>query len=677
MFSFLSLLGFSKSNTKKKAKGSAPTAAKKASTATSKSATASSSAKVAAKADGAKPKTGIASIENLNSVPGYFSVMSVPNGELALSGSEMIDYIMLRLSEDKNDVLVIRSSDKIKAGIDHTFMTIRERIKNKGLRIAKEYVANRQIIKLLYEKNFSGERREVKNKSEIINSIDALLKDGVNNKVSDIHIEVRRDFAEVRFRKHGDCYLRHDWPVQYAKDTSVVIYQVMAEEKDVTFNPSVAQDAVLDRTIDGKRLRVRIGTMPAAPDGFDVVMRLMPFDEDNIVEVSDLGYLDEQLADIEMGLSKPIGVIVLAGVTGSGKTTSLVAMVRGIIADEEGRIKVITVENPPEQYIRGATQQPVVTRQSTGTNGKSEDSPYVMAMKAALRGDPDILMVGEVRDRPTAKLLIDAVQSGHKVLTTIHAPSGIGIVGRMRSMGIPNDVLGGGDFFSALIYQTLVRTVCPHCSHTLQNYKEENHDNIKFQKLLKRLAMTVENLDEANIRFVNKKGCKHVDCDAGITGRTVVAEIILPDHAMMTFFANGQDMLAWKHFRESGGKSSLMVGIEKMKMGILDPFDVEKSLGMLNSELIMADGIFNYEEERITTADVKKSPIVEIPESINDSEGYIAMDEPAEELKLTGKFESEFFSDVVESAEILDFKARVQVPTAVVDAGEEDYDPAS
>lgn len=585
-------------------------------------------------------------IETMKGVPGYNAIISSAQGDLPISPLEMLDYIILRLHDGREDIALIRSDEKTKAGVDHSYMTIKERIKEKGLKINIEYVTSREIIKLLYDKQNEG-RLDVKNKSEIINKVDILLKDALVNGISDVHIEVRRDEAEVRFRKHGDLYLRHDWPVQTARDVSIVLYQVMAEEKDVTFNPGIRQDAVLDRMLDGKRLRVRIGTLPAAPDGYDMVMRLLPYDEDEVqIGIGDLGYLEEQQLDIEMGLSKPNGVIVIAGVTGSGKTTSLAAMIREIVSEGEGTIKVITVENPPEQFMRNVTQSPV------GSKGD-----YADAMKGALRADPDIIMVGEVRDKDTATLLISAVQSGHKVLTTIHAPSGIGIVGRMRSLGVPNDVLGGGDFFSALIYQTLVKSVCPHCSIPLQEYQEQNSDNVKFEKLLKRLIMTVDDLEKANIRFINKDGCHK--CHNGIKGRTVVAEVIIPDHEMISYFASGQDMKAWKHFRDNGGKSALTVGIEKMTMGLVDPYDVERALGLLNAEIVMSDGVLNYQEERIYSGSKPQSSaksFEEIVESKPDS--FVEMDDPILELANASDFSSELLSEQLKSADVIQIDFR-------------------
>lgn len=645
MFSILNSLFGNKATKKKKAPSKVQS---KNAPVPQKSITKSSNRPVVRQGASNRSRSDMTAIESMNGLPGYHSVLSLPHGDLPFTPIEMQDYIILRLYDGKDDIAIIRSVEKLKSGVDHSYMTIKERIKARGLKINVEYIATKEIIRLVYDKQ-SEARLDVKNKSIIIDKVDVLLKDALNSGVSDVHIEVRRDEAKVRFRKDGDMYLRHDWPVQVARDVSVVIYQVMAEEKDVTFQPSIRQDAVLDRIIDGKRLRVRIGTMPASPDGYDMVMRLLPYDEDEVqVGVGDLGYLEEQELDIEMGLSKPSGVIIIAGVTGSGKTTSLAAMIRDIVDEANGTIKVITVENPPEQFMKGVTQSPVST--------KNENS-YADAMKGALRADPDIIMVGEVRDKDTAELLISAVQSGHKVLATLHAPSGIGIVGRMRNLGVPNDVLGGGEFFSALIYQTLVKTLCPSCSIPLSVYQEQNHNDLKFERLLKRMVMTVDNLDAANIRFRNESGCKC--CHRGITGRTVVAEVIVPDHQMIEYFSRGQDMLAWKHFRSNGGKSALAVGIEKMCLGIVDPRDIEKALGLMNAEIIMSDGILNYAEERIYSGAKSSSNDVEIGKKEKSIDSFVVMDEPDSVLAESADFSSELLSEQLKKAEIIPFSKKM------------------
>jgi len=181
-----------------------------------------------------------------------------------------------------------------------------------------------------------------------------------------------------------------------------------------------------------------------------MIMRILKMGQSGEkIDLNKLGYSKEHLGKVRRGSAKPVGVMMMAGTTGSGKSTSLNAMLSEKIAHHAGRIKVITVEDPPEYLLIGATQVPVVRSRSAAKEG-ADINPFASTIRAAMRSDPDVLMIGEVRDHHSAELLIHAVQSGHPVFTTTHASSGIDIVSRQRSNGVPDDVLGSHNFISAL-----------------------------------------------------------------------------------------------------------------------------------------------------------------------------------------------------------------------------------
>jgi type II secretory ATPase GspE/PulE/Tfp pilus assembly ATPase PilB-like protein len=528
-------------------------------------------------------------IRRLDQTPAYEKVLSRENGEVAIAPQVRKDYIVLLSKKESNKVIIITSIEKSESssGIDHIFLDIKQKCSLKGYKDVEKMYAPRQIIALIYESLASngGNDQEIKDSESLQADFDRLLADALVNNVSDIHIEVRRNNAVVRYRINGSLRVINDWPVSYARNFAVVVYQVIAEEKEVTFIESNQQSAIIDRelVIDNKkqRVRVRLNTLPAYPDGFDMVMRLLRMGvSTKKATLNSLGYNDAQLKDINTAVSKPVGAIVIAGTTGSGKSTSLSTMISRKIehhSDESGcRIKVITVEDPPENEIKNSTQVPVV-RTRTGKNGKN---PFAEAMKAALRSDPDIIMVGEVRDEDSTELLVHTVQSGHQAYTTIHTSSAIGIVSRLRGMGIKNDVLGSTDFFSGLIYQGLLPVTCKECGMTLDEFKEKNKDNQDSQELCQRINSVTSSYDREKIRFIRYEGCEH--CVGGITGRTVVAEVIIPDKKMKMLFSEGKDTLALEYFLENGGKTILSHGIDKMKDGVCDPRDVEYKLGRLD-----------------------------------------------------------------------------------------------
>lgn len=522
-------------------------------------------------------------------LPGFQRVLSYENGEISISKDLQKDYVLLLTNEEQKLITVIVSTESSGDGTtDNELLTIKERCRSQDFKVKVNY-ASRQLIQILYESDSNKSSNEEKKKKDgYIVEFDALISEALEKNISDVHIEVRKNWAQVRFRHNGEMILAKEWTVSYATDMAVVIYQVLADEKEISFIKSQQQAARIERTVNGVDLGIRLNTLPSS-GGFDVVMRLLQLDADTEVDVkiNHLGYDESHVTDIEYGLSKPVGVIIIAGTTGSGKSTSLSTMLNGKIQDNWGpdgpTIKVITVEDPTEYAILGATQHGVVRKRG------STENPFAEAIKAAMRCDPDILMVGEVRDAHSAQLLMGAVQSGHTALTTVHAGSGIGIVPRLRSMGIPNDVLGSNDFISTLIYQTLIPVTCQECAITLANFQalsEKNKDK-KSLSLIKRLVEYTKGRDLSNVKMKNSKGCSN--CTNGIVGRTVVAEVILPTPLIKSAFEQGRDNLALYYHLNSGGKLILDHGIEKILEGISDPFDVEKKLGPLDSKIKLED----------------------------------------------------------------------------------------
>lgn len=516
-------------------------------------------------------------------IPHHSAVLSLPNGEVQLSEILARDYAVLLTDEKARKVELLCSYEKsVETTIDNDYRSISQRCVAKNYQVSRVF-AERAIIGIVYEQALGRAKKsddeQLRDSSDLQVQYDALLGEALREGVSDIHIEVRRNRALVRFRKNGDLSTHQEWPVAHARKMAMVIYQVIAEEKDVTFNEMVPQNGIVDREIEGQQLRVRIATEPAYPQGFDMIMRLLPMGQSRKVKsLSALGYAPRHIAAMEKATARPVGVTILSGTTGSGKSTSLTTMISQKIEEFEGRIKVITVEDPPEYYIEGATQVPVVRTRET-----KDANPFAAAIRAAMRSDPDILMVGEVRDEDSAELLIHAVQSGHQAYTTVHAPSAIGIVSRLRSLGVPMDILGSNDFLSGLIYQALVPVVCPACSVPFDVYRASESGNERAQAVVQRILRAVPRVEQANIRFRHREGCPK--CRLGVVGRTVAAEVVVPDTTMITYFAEGKDALAWLYFRRSGGKTALDHGIEKMVTGTCCPYDIEAKLGLIDSQL--------------------------------------------------------------------------------------------
>lgn len=526
-------------------------------------------------------------------IPQHSAVLSVTGGAIELPAEWQKNYAILLTGRDKKEVQVIASVDVIRrGGLDDDYLAIIDRIKRSGFaRTGVKLLAKPEIIQIIYEhveqKRSAEEQQKAATKIQL--EFDELLVSALKTKASDIHIEVTRKGAEVRFRVNGALQTFEEWPVRHARTMAGVIYMVIAEEKDTSFDERIAQSAIIDRDLgEWGSVRVRLNTLPNYPAGFDMIMRILKMGQSgDKIDLNKLGYSREQLSKTRRAVAKPQGAIIMAGTTGSGKSTSLNAMLSEKIAHHQGRIKVITVEDPPEYTLEGATQVPIVRSRSAAKEG-ADVNPFASTVRAAMRSDPDILMIGEVRDHHSAELLIHAVQSGHQVFSTIHASSGIDVISRLRSNGVTDDVLGGHNFIAALMYQTLVQTVCKHCSTDFEHFKKHVHDEAS-EDLIHRVYRYLGSAQAKHLRFIDHKGCPH--CRNGVTGRTVAAEVILPDAYMRRAFRENQDSDAMMHYAYNGGKFALHHGIEKLLQGQCDILDVEHKLDQIAALQEMAASV--------------------------------------------------------------------------------------
>jgi type II secretory ATPase GspE/PulE/Tfp pilus assembly ATPase PilB-like protein len=510
--------------------------------------------------------------------------MSATGAPLELIPEWQKNYAILLTSKDRKDVIIVCSTE-VASGLDDDYLAILDRINRHDYIRTRRFRAKPEILAIIYEAG-SGQKLsedQMRSATKIQIDFDDLLRAAIQADTSDIHIEVQRDEAKVRFRKNGDLYVFAEWPVKYASTMGSVIYTVIADEKETTFDPARPQSAIIDRELSDKtettRIRVRLNTLPTYPDGFDMVMRILKMGQNGKrTPLDKLGYEKRQLSQIRRAVAKPVGALIMAGTTGSGKSTSLNSMLGEKIEAYKGKLKVITVEDPPEYVLPGASQVPVVRSRSVAKGGDPTANPFATVMSAAMRSDPDILMVGEVRDEDSAELLIHAVQSGHQVFTTVHASGPIDIIARMRSIGVKDDVLGGQNFISALMYQTLLPTLCPKCSTNIEHLMTTVETDQEHE-LIERIYKYVKPSVVPGLRFRHDAGCP--DCAMGVIGRTVASEVVLPDPYMLKCFRDRQDTEAFMHYRKKGGRIALEHGLMKAFLGASDIRDVESKLDQI------------------------------------------------------------------------------------------------
>ena len=422
--------------------------------------------------------------------------------------------------------------------------------------------------------------------SDMQRAAKVLFDKAVDLRASDIHVRIsKRDKTRIFFRVHNDLEFVEEHPYDYGDQLCSTIYQAMADVSDSTFEPLSRQDARIgdQSKLPSKLDGIRIATSPQV-DGYIMVMRLLYNDAEGSIDLSSLGYNALQREAVAFMKKRPTGVNIIGGPTGSGKSTTLQRILASINKESEGRKHIITVEDPPEYPIPGAVQTPV-------TNADSEEErsrALQMAIKASMRLDPDVIMVGEVRDTPSARLLIQAAMTGHQVWSTVHANSAFSILDRLLDLGVPLELISDPSIITGLICQRLLKVLCPNCKKPLTETMGRYVD-----KDLRRI-MSVVRLDKA---FVRGDGCEHCRT-SGSVGRTVVSEVIVTDQQLMTFIKK-QDRIGaieyWK--RDQLGVTMLDHAIEKINEGLVDPFQAEDVIGPLTMGMIERD--FRLEPEEI------------------------------------------------------------------------------
>lgn len=480
------------------------------------------------------------------------------------------------------------------------------KFKRFGYRFAKSASIVPEVLRALYQAQKNASIEDSIEKNILVDFFEDMVGSAMREKVSDIHIEKRKNIALVRMRRHGQMMLYKELDPDFCTRLCSVMYNVLAEAKDVTFMPSEYQSASVNRRIKGEEVKLRYQSLPVYSDAFDIVLRVLPVGQDDdeaVIDLTRLGYSLSQVKDLMKIISKPVGALIIAGTTGSGKSTTLKNLLMLVNQSREYKCKIYTIEDPPEYKIPKVSQIPVVRRRNEDYTKKS---PFYDPLVATMRGDPDILMIGEIRDQFTGDGIKKATQSGHQVLTTTHASSALGTIERFADFGIPPSVMGSPEFINGLVYQKLMPMLCSHCAIPFSKVLEGNDASEADLELAKRLE-SVADLKKDDIK-IRGRGCDKCD-SMGIKGRTVCAEVIAPDYTMLKFFRQQAAIEAkgyWLSLTDGRldsenmtGKPVLLHAILKMKRGLVSPHDIEELLGPLDGYHKMCD---EMERDRLQQA---------------------------------------------------------------------------
>lgn len=534
----------------------------------------------------AKSSRTFPSYSSLSDIPPFSEVVSDDGGIFEVPVKQREFVLIVKLEKADNTYCLISTKEHYGSAV---FVGTIKRIQLTGALVSHADcgIADQALIYTVYQQRvgLNGINALGDDVAPIAKAIDDLVQESIDRRSSDIHIEKRSTQATVRMRVFGRVQVVSDsWDPEYVMRFARAMYTLADEDsKDTSFQPD-GQMAVTRLLPSGIRVKLRVQLSTAYPDdGMDVVIRVLRVGATaKIMSPQELGYAPDHNAMIEFIENAPSGATFIAGTTGSGKSTSLQTMMLNIRDSGRG-LKLITIEDPPEYVLDGITQIPVVRRKAQDT----KENPFAQAMRATMRMDPDVIMVGEIRDNESAALSVGMVQSGHKVLTTIHADSAFGIVARLSKMGLDAQTLSARGYLNGFMYQKLVPVLCPHC-----RVEYDTSCALPINGLHDRIKYVASPGD--TIFLESEKGCEHCNF-LGVVDRTVCAEIVIPDEKILEHLREDNVPAAYKYWRSlrKGKSASSMLGatalehaVLKMRQGVVSPVDVEKEFGMLTGHFI-------------------------------------------------------------------------------------------
>ena len=407
-----------------------------------------------------------------------------------------------------------------------------------------EQVGNIQNFEQLVELGKSGSVDA--DDQHIVSIVDWLMQYAYSQRASDIHIEPRREQGNVRFRIDGVLHQVYEIP---SNITAAVTSRIKIMGRlDVAEKRRPQDGRIKTVTPDGQEIELRLSSMPTA-FGEKLVLRI--FDPEVLARnFADLGFESRESSAWQEMIAQPYGIILVTGPTGSGKTTTLYTSLKQLATPE---VNVCTIEDPIEQVEPKFNQMQVQTK---------IDVDFASGVKTLLRQDPDIIMIGEIRDRNTAEMAVQAALTGHLVLSTLHTNDAPSAVARLSEIGVPPYLISAT--LLGVVAQRLVRTLCPHCKKPVEIDEEQWKSLIRPWKTA--APTTVYQAD----------GC--LECrQTGYMGRKGIYEIMPLTDELKAGINDDFDLLKFRNIAIKGGMQPLnLAGAQKVAKGITTIQEVMK-----------------------------------------------------------------------------------------------------
>ena len=372
----------------------------------------------------------------------------------------------------------------------------------------------------------------------IVSIVDWLMQYAFNQRASDIHIEPRREQGNVRFRIDGVMHQVYEIP---ANITAAVISRIKIMGRlDVAEKRKPQDGRIKTLSPDGAEIELRLSSMPTA-FGEKLVLRI--FDPEVLVKNFAALGLEKKESEIWHDMiSRPYGIILVTGPTGSGKTTTLYTSLKHLATPE---VNVCTIEDPIELVEPSFNQMQVQ---------HNIDLDFATGVKTLLRQDPDIIMVGEIRDRETAEMAVQAALTGHLVLSTLHTNDAPSAIARLAEVGVPPYLISAT--LIGVVAQRLVRTLCPHCKH------ESEFEMLDWQALISPWTTSPPE------KIAAAEGC--LECrQTGFIGRVGIYEMMPLGDSLKQAIAENFDLVKFRKLAIRQGMKPLnLAGAQKVARGI-------------------------------------------------------------------------------------------------------------
>lgn len=367
-----------------------------------------------------------------------------------------------------------------------------------------------------------------------VSIVDTLLKEAIAVRASDIHLEQTRDTMRVRFRIDG--ILQDQSPILFHQAQQVIGRLKVLARLNIT-HKRIPQDGKLSIDNNGVAIDVRVSTFPSYY-GEKMVIRILDSSA-RVATIDELGMSPTIARRFNAILAAPHGLFLVTGPTGSGKTTTLYSMLQVLNKPDRN---IVTLEDPVEYTIEGVTQAPI---------NPAAGFTFESGMRSVLRQDPDIIMVGEIRDKLTARTAIEAALTGHLVLSTLHTNDAPSAIIRLMDMGIEPYLIAA--VLKGVLAQRLVRTLCSTC-------KKPEKIDIQSQELLQGWNQSLELQYKAY-------GCQNC-LFLGYKGRTGIFELLLPSNELRSFISQSPNFIGLSQRAKADGMESLLEnGLSKLAVG--------------------------------------------------------------------------------------------------------------